>query len=208
MHSASRRLGQWSAWSMVGIGGGYAVALAVGFAGYGLHAPITDPLLAIMEVLTLLSAPTLLVLMASLRADTPPERRIYSTLAFGFTVPFAALTTGVHFVELTALRQMGTASIVWPSVAYALELLAWDGFLGLALLCAGASIPRTSTIRSGQRDTALRRGLLLSGALCLAGLVGPALGRMRWQFVGIVGYAVVLPVVSYLLARRFGEAST
>ncbi len=191
---------------MVGIGCAYAVALGIGFVRYGLSAPITDPLLAIMEVLTLLSAPSIVVLMAALREDTTPERRIYGTLSLGFAVAFATLTSSVHFVELTALRQLGRAELVWPSVAYAVELLAWDGFLGLSLLSAAAAIPPVSASRASRWDGALRRTLLLAGVLCVAGLAGPALGRMRWQFVGVLGYSVLVPVVCYLLARRFSDA--
>lgn len=217
VRSPVNRLGEGSAWTMVAIGGAYAIALAVGFATYGVRAPITDPLLAVMEGLTLLSAPALVILIATLHGDTPPARRLYSALAFGFTVPFAGLTTAVHFVELTALRQLGTAGIVWPSVPYALELLAWDGFLGLALLCAAASLPPAEAMQSSvpasqvtraKQDNVLRRCMQLAGVLCLAGLGGPAVGQMRWQLIGVFGYAAVLPVVCYLLARRFRHAST
>jgi hypothetical protein len=47
----------------LGIGVGYAFALTAGFARHGLHEPIADPVLAIMEVLTLLSAPAIVALM-------------------------------------------------------------------------------------------------------------------------------------------------
>jgi hypothetical protein len=168
---ALRRLGSWSAWGMVAIGGAYAVTLAVGFAQYGLRAPITDPVLAVMEVLTLLSAPVLLILMATLQTGAPPARRVYGTLALACTALCAGLTSAVHFVQLTALRQLGTAGIVWPSVAYALELLAWDFFLGLALLFAAALFPSDTPApplpaapqeRQTRQDRAIRRGLQLA----------------------------------------------
>lgn len=47
----------------------------------------------------------------------------------------------------------------------------------------------------------MRRALLLCGALCLAGTVGPIVGDMRLQLVGVLGYAGVLPVVAIPLAR-------
>ena len=50
-----------------------------------------------------------------------------------------------------------------------------------------------------------RWGLLATGALCLAGTVGPVVGDMRLQLVGVLGYAVLLPVVSFLLARLFAR---
>jgi hypothetical protein len=100
----------------------------------------------------------------------------------------------VHFVELTAVRQMGGGGIAWPSRVYAAELLAWDIFLGLALLFAAPLFAR------GGLEGVVRRSLLLCGGLCLAGAVGPAVGNMRLQLIGVLGYALVLPIVWVLLA--------
>ena len=91
-----KRLGVWSASAMCVIGVAYAITLAVGFTTAGFAKPILDPVLAVMEILTLLS------------------------------VILAGLTSSVHFVELTAVRQSSTAALTWPSTAYALELLGWD----------------------------------------------------------------------------------
>jgi hypothetical protein len=43
--------------------------------------------------------------------------------------------------------------------------------------------------------------------LCLLGTVGPVAGDMRLQLVGVAGYAVVLPVAAFLLARVFAPSS-
>jgi hypothetical protein len=80
---------------------------------------------------------------------------------------------------------------------YAVELLAWNLFLGLALLFAA---PVFDGVGSGR---GVRRGLLLSGVLCVAGIVGPVVGNMRLQLVGVVGYAAVLPFVCFMLAKLF-----
>ena len=93
----------------------------------------------------------------------------------------------------TAVRQSSTASLTWPSTAYALELLAWDLFLGLSLLFAAP------VFKGGNLEAAVRTGLFVGGSLCLAGILGPATGDMRLQFVAIVGYAGVLPTVCLLL---------
>ena len=55
----------------------------------------------------------------------------------------------------------------------------------------------------GEPKRAVHRGLSICGMLCLAGAVGPSVGNMRLQSMGILGYAVVLPVVCVLLARVF-----
>jgi hypothetical protein len=191
-----RRLGAWSAATMVLIGVAYLVTLVIGIAMCGLR-PIVDPVLAIMEVLTLVAAPTLVVLMVAIHGFAPANRKAYGVLAVAFGSVFAALTSTVHFVELTAVRQTAPGGIVWPSRAYAAELLAWDVFLGLALLFAGA------VFEVGGVERATRRSLLLAGSLCLAGTIGPVVGNMRLQLVGVVGYAVVLPVSCFFLARLF-----
>ena len=92
---------------------------------------------------------------------------------------------------------MGSAGIEWPSAAYAAELLAWDWFLGLTLICAGFSFGDSGAERR------VRRGLLLSGVLAFAGTIGPLTGDMRLQRTGIVGYAVVMPIAFFMLARFF-----
>ena len=150
-----------------------------------------------MEILTLLSAPILVVLMAAVHAYAPPEYKIHGVIAVAFMVLLAGLTSSVHFVELTAVRQSATASLTWPSTAYALELLAWDLFLGLSLLFAAP------VFTAGKLEGAVRTGLYVAGTLCLVGLLGPTSGEMRLQFIAVVGYAGVLPTVCLLLAMVF-----
>ena len=193
------QVGRWAASAVALIGLAYVVALAFGFARVGLEEPVGDPVLAVMEALTLLSAVAILVTMAVIYLEAPAERKIFALLALAFTVLFAGTTSVVHFVELTALRQMGEGGIAWPSVGYAAELLAWDGFLGLALLAAAP------VFTGGGAERRLRRALWLCGGLTLLGTVGPVVGDMRLQRIGILGYAVVLPVVFVLLARRFAQ---
>lgn len=191
------RLGHWSAVAMFLIGIAYVVTLAIGFAVHGFAEPIVDPILAIMEVLTLMSAPPMVVIMAAIHGYASEDRKIFALTALAFTVLFAGMTSTVHFVELTALRQLGIGGIVWPSPVYAVELLAWNLFLGLALLFAAL------VFDGGGPERVVRRTLLISGGLCVAGTVGPAIGNMRVQLVGVLGYAGVLPVVCFMLARLF-----
>lgn len=194
---SGNRLGSWSAVAVFLIGVAYLVTLTIGFAVHGLTEPIVDPILAIMEVLTLMSAPSMVVTMAAIHGYASVNRKIYALIALAFTIVFAGTTSAVHFVELTALRQLGSGGIVWPSPEYALELLAWNLFLGLALLFAAP------VFDGGGPERGVRRGLSISGVLCVAGIVGPAVGNMRLQLVGVLGYAGFLPVVCFMLARLF-----
>jgi hypothetical protein len=139
----------------------------------------------------------MVVIMAAIHDYATVNRKVYGVIALAFTILFAGTTSAVHFVELTAGRQLGSGGIVWPSPVYALELLAWNLFLGLALLFAAPIFD------GGGPERGVRRGLLISGVLCVAGIVGPVIGNMRLQLVGVLGYAGVLPVVCFMLARLF-----
>lgn len=191
--------GRRSALGVFIVGVAYCVALIVGFTTRGLSAPITDPLLTIMEVLTLIAALTLLVMMAAIHARASNDRKLAGAVAFAFMTLATGTTSVVHFVELTAIRQLGVASLVWPSPLYAAELLAWDVLLGLSLVFAALAFENAG------RERHVRRGLLLCGMLCLVAVLGPAVGSMRLQLVGVFAYGGMLPVVCLLVSRLFRD---
>lgn len=191
------QLGVRSGAAVVLVGVAYAIVLAIGMTRYGLSEPIGDPTLALMEVLTIASALPVLSLFVALHAATETSRKLWATLALCCAAMFAFATTGVHLVELTAGRALGSHGLVWPSATYAIELFAWDFLLGLALLLAAGALP----VSHGTRR--LRYWLRATGGMCLAGLVGPVVGDMRLQFVGVVGYALMLPVAAWMLIGWF-----
>jgi hypothetical protein len=139
----------------------------------------------------------LVLLVAAILVAAPEDRRVWGILTLCFIVMFATATSGVHVVELTAGRQLGSRGLVWPSAEYAIELLAWDLFLGIALMFSGAALDPMQAPKS------LRRLVQVTGVLCLMGLVGPAVGNMRLRLIGVFGYAALLPVVAFGLARWF-----
>jgi hypothetical protein len=210
--SADRRIGLWSALSVLFIAVAYILTGVVWLISGGLRSPEplqpSQPYRTILEFLMLPVALALVVLMAAVHAYAPHDRKTCTRTALAFTIIFAALTSNVHFVQLTAVRQMGSKGVTelsaihlypWPSVVLAQDFLAWDVFLGLALLFAA------SAFRGGKLQAAVRVSMVLSGTLCVAGVLGPASGDLRFQFMGILGYAGVLPVVCGLLARLFAR---
>ena len=90
---SANRLGAWSAFGVFLIGLVYMGALAIGFAVYGLSAPIVDPVFAIMEILTLVSAPLLLVMMAAVHRYAPTTRKTCSLIALAFMILFVGMTS-------------------------------------------------------------------------------------------------------------------
>jgi hypothetical protein len=201
-----RLIGAWSARAVFAIGVAYAVVVVAGFVSLGnLNDPLRDPYLGIAEVLILLMAPIMVTLMVVVYACAPPRARAFSLTALGWMLVVAALTMTVHFIELTVVRRIEPGAVPgfprlfgfeWPSLLYAIDIAAWDLFLGLSLLFA-------APVFANQRHAAARRGLLLSGSLCLAGLLGPAINVLAWRGIGIFGYAVVFPLTCLALSRAF-----
>jgi hypothetical protein len=121
-------------------------------------------------------APVMVCLMLAIHECAPRHAKPFTRAALGWMLAAAAFTIVVHFVQLTVARHMssatfpGYASIFgwkWPSAFYAIDIVAWDVFFGLALLFAVPAF-------ADRADAWVRRGLILSGSMCLIGLVGPS----------------------------------
>ena len=212
--AADRRLGMWSALMVAALGVAYVITGAIGLPGRPPGSePLrqVDPYLAILEVLIILSAVTLVVMMAAVYAYASSEKKTCSLAAFAFMVMFAVITCGVHFVSLSVGRQLQADALPllsrqlsfekWPSIALALDLLSWDFFLGLSLLFAAP------VFRGDRFQDWLCRMMFSGGLLCLGGTLGPAFGRMKIQYLAIAGYAFVLPVACGLLALVFKRST-
>ena len=211
-----RLLGFWSARTLFFIEVVYVAVFAAGFASIGNFSdPLPDPYLAIGEVLILMMAPIMVCLMLAVHQCAPKQAKPFTQVALGWMLAAAAFTTVVHFVLLTVARHIDPATFPgyarvfgwqWPSTFYAIDIVAWDVFFGLALLFA---VPAFA-----HRGDALlvRRGFILSGSLCLIGLVGPFANVLALRTIGIVGYTVIFGLTCLPLSRTFnartGRASS
>lgn len=188
------------------LGAIYLVVLSVGLSASPAGSPIGDPWFALMELLILFAAPAMVAMMAALYERTNGATRVPALLAVVFMAIMAALTCAVHFVILCLGRSAAFAeppwtalfAFRWPSLAYAVDILAWDLFFPLSLLCALPAL--------GDRFGPLIKGLfVLAALLALVGLLGPLLEAMVLRNIGILGYALVFPVAAALVAVRAGE---
>jgi hypothetical protein len=189
----------------------YAVTLALGLLSLKSPLePVGDPYFTLLEVLILLMAPLMVVSMVAVHDYASPECRAYSLTALAFMILLAGLTSCIHFVILTVSRQIEATGLTWlplflsfkwPSVTYALDILAWDVFFPLSMFFAAA------VFRTGRLEIAVRILMIVSGVLSLAGLIGVPLADMRYRNIGIIGYVGVAPVAFLLLGILFGRTS-
>jgi hypothetical protein len=55
-------------------------------------------------------------------------------------------------------------------------------------------------------QVAVRNGLLIAGVMCVAGIIGPAVNHIALRQIGIIGYAIVWPIVCVPLSKAFRQA--
>jgi len=207
--TTDRWIGMWSARVLCAFGVAYTVTMVAGFAAMGnLSKPLEDPYLAIIEALILVMAPILVLLAVVIHACAPDGTKTYSMTALGWMLLTAGFTMTVHLVLLTVVRRIDPSAIHgfqylfswhWPSVLYGVDVVAWDIFFGLALLFA-------APVFHAAGHLAVRNGLLIAGAMCLVGIIGPAVNHIALRQIGIIGYAVVWPIVCIPLSEAFRQA--
>jgi hypothetical protein len=208
--ATARRLGIFSATATFILIFAYAVTLVVGLMSLeSPQEPIGNPMFTILEVLIIIMMPAMVALMVAVHAWAPMQVKTLSLTSVVFMGLLAGLTCSVHFVILTLSRQPKfteqswlplVLSFNWPSVVYALDILAWDIFFALSMLFA-------APVFRGSRLAAWIRALMIaSGVLALAGLSGVMVGHMQLRNIGIVGYVGVFLVVAALLAVLFFRA--
>jgi hypothetical protein len=205
--ATARSLGIFSAAATVILLVAYAVTLVVGLASLeSPQQPIGDPMFTILEVLIIVMMPAMVALMVAVHAWAPTHVKTLTLTSVVFMGLLAGVTSIVHFCILTLSRQPEFArqswvplvlSFNWPSVVYALDILAWDIFFPLSMLFA-------APVFGGSRLAGWIRVLMIaSGVLSLAGLSGVVSGDMQLRNIGIVGYVGVFLVVATLLAVLF-----
>ena len=189
----------------------YAVTLVMGLLSLeSPQEPIGDPMFTILEILIIVMMPAMVALMVAVHAWAPMHAKTLTLTSVVFMGLLAGVTSVVHFCVLSLSRQPEFAgqswlpmvlSFKWPSVVYALDILAWDIFFPLSMLFA-------APVFWGSRLAAWIRVLMIaSGVLAFAGLSGVVVGDMQLRNIGIVGYVGVFLIVAALLAVLFYRAT-
>ena len=140
------RLGFWSAIAATASGVIYFLIILAALLTGNFTFPPSVPMQIFGGISSLVLPPVLVLLMASLHTVTPNEKKAYSQASLAFTLLFAGAVSINRFTQLGIVRHSQadgiTAGIDWflaygeHSVMFGLEMLGWNWFLGLALLCA------------------------------------------------------------------------
>jgi len=174
-----RKTGLIAGWAVFCLGIAYGVVLLMGL--LSLKSPqdaIGDPYFSLLKLLIILIMPPVVIALIALRERANAKTKVFGTIAASFASIATAITCSVHFVILIASRPIAATglqhsellfSFKWPSVAYALDILAWDFFFSLSLLFAVPLLGHKAL------EKVIRILLIVSGVLSLAGLVAVSL---------------------------------
>lgn len=210
---ARKSLGQVAAYLVSILLIAYAVTTILGFVSLeSSNDQIEDPYFTLMEIFILLIMPLMLLAMVAYHEWAAPSKKMLSLSALGFMGVAVGITSSVHFVVWTVGRsiteQVGENadylfSFQWPSVAYALDILAWDWFFALSFIFAAFVVNWTGKIQK-----TLRVLMLTSGILSLVGLIAIPLDNMQVRIIGIIGYAFFSIPIFCLLGVLLGQSKT
>lgn len=200
--------GRFAAFSVFGLGVLYAIITTLGLISLDSSGdPIGDPYFTMMELLILFIAPCMMISMAALHQSTIREKKIWSLTALIFMILMTGITSGVHSTILIVSPQLDHSQLwvqsvfrfEWPSVVYALDILAWDWFFALSVLFA---VP---VFRGNGYEKIIKYLFLISGVLSYAGLLGVYTGDMNIRNIGIIGYGVIAPIGFLFLGLYFNR---
>jgi len=202
----TRALGTVAAWMTFAVSEAYAVVSGLAYASQGA-AVESGPFLSIMALLVVLMGPFLVLSMVAVHAYASPGNKPYSLASLAFMIACVTVTSCINFLLLLVSSRPSLFSeswralflpCKWPAPAFVLDNFVWDWFFGISMLLA-APVFGGNTLRN-----ALRLVMILSGALCLAGLVWLAVSPAQAIMIGILGWGAAGPIVFLLLAKTFG----
>ncbi len=207
---AYSRVGRTTCFMVFGLGIFYAIVTAIGLLSLqSSHDPIGNPYFTIMEILSILIALLMTISLVAVHYFAAPADKFFSFSSLIFMLVATGITSGVHFLILAVshsaeAEQLSNFSFFfsfrWPSVVYALDILAWDLFFGLSMLFLAP------VFMKGRLEKKLRTLLIISGILSLIGLIGVPLQNLNIRNIGIIGYAVVAPVAFLLIGNILGRS--
>lgn len=209
--NSSSRLGFWSAIIGTVMGAIYlAVILGTIITGQ-FNFPPPESIQVFASIISLLFCIVLVVIMACLHTIMPAGKRGLSQISLGFVLLFAISVSINRFVHLGVVQQSvlsgNTVGIEWflpyggHSVMFALEILGWGWFLGIASLFAAFLFSK------GKLEHWLRWLFTAYGILGLLSALGQLLNSPLIM-VGFIAWGVVLYIITALLAVYFKRTKT
>jgi hypothetical protein len=203
----ARTLGIVAAWMAFVVSEVYAVVSGLAYVRQGA-AVESGPFLSVMALLVVVMGPFLVLSMVAVHAYASTRHKPYALAGLAFMIACVTVTSCINFMLLVVSSQPhlfpeSWRSLFlpcrWPAPAFVLDNFVWDWFFGISMLLA-APVFGGDTLKA-----ALRLVMMLSGVLCITGLLLLAVAPAPAIIVGILGWGAAGPIVFLLLAKVFGR---
>jgi hypothetical protein len=199
------RIGYWLS-LLGGFLGLVYFGLVIASLGSGTLLP-TGLIATLLHVGVLLTAAVMVLLWAIIHHVTPAEKQAFSLGSLVFIAIFATLTSINRYNALTVVPQaaaMGGREGLdwfqpygWPSIMFAMEVLAWGGYFGLACLCLAPAFGRKGL------EKAIFWTLIACGGLSLFAILSQVLNNPPLFLPAVLAWGPGLILLTVLWARWF-----
>ena len=160
-----------------------------------------------IAVVILLFMPWVILEWVTIHYSIPRGRRVFTLGSLIFVAILTVLTSINRYNALTVVPQataMGKTDVLeWfqpygsPSIMLSIEILGWGWFYGLACLCLAPAFGRDKLERT------IFWVLVASGVFSIGSVLGPILGNMYLNFIGVPAWGPGFILLNALLARWF-----
>lgn len=165
----------------------------------------SEQLLTLWEVVTILSAPIILLILLDVHNKTGRVNSMFRSFTVVFMTCNIVLTSAAHFVNIAIIRKLMAEGVnvptyfqigYWPSVEMAVDYLAWGFFMGLAFIMTACGLHT-----AGNAVKKLKIMSLVCGSLCLLGFLGTVLVNEYCWYLAPLGYGVGTIVICIEMIR-------
>jgi hypothetical protein len=200
------QVGFWTSIMLVVLGVIYILLIIYTISMVGFDPIFPEIVQLVASILTLVTAPVLVVLFTAIRFVHPGDKQIFGSLGVSFMVLFAATVSINRFVHLMVIQPSlpdlpADLTRFLPygpgSVMFALEILGWGFFSSLAAVCVAP------LFLGSARNKAIRWLFLLYAVLSFLSVIGFAT-NIPIPF-GPIAWGPILLVICMLLSGYFRD---
>ena len=199
-------LGMISSLAITLLGSAYFFVMLIMFMKGKMTLPPTEEIQNFAAIVSIISAPLIIILCSSIHCLTAARRKVYSLLGIAFSIVFTAFVCMNRFIQLSVVRlsllegNMEGLSRFLPyeprSAMFALEMTGWGAFLGLALLFMAF------TVKNKGLGKYIRYTFLLYSLLGIASAIA-FVADSPLSVIGFAAWGLILYIGTGLCAISF-----
>lgn len=199
-------LGMVSSLLITVVGLAYFIVMLIMFMNGMMTLPPAEKIQNFAAIVSIISAPLIIILCSSIHYLTPTRRKVFSLLGIAFSLIFAAFVCMNRFIQLSIVRLSileGNMEGIYRflpyeprSAMFVMEMIGWGVFLGLALLFLAF------TVKNKGLGKSIRYTFLLYGFLGMTSAISFIVDSPL-SIIGFAAWGLILYIGTGLTAISF-----